>query len=237
MVRAVSSVVALHGFAGTGRMWDAVGGGLLAPDLPGHGTAAREPVSFASCVEGVLRAAPRRFVLAGYSMGGRIALHVALTAPQRVERLVLVSTTAGIEDAAAREARRRADERLAADVETGTIDEFAARWMAQPLFAGDPPEALARWREDIARNTPAGLAAALRGVGAGAMEPLWDRLGQLEMPVTVLAGERDAKYRALGERLAAALPAAESLVVVAAAGHGLVREAPRAVRTALGQAP
>jgi 2-succinyl-6-hydroxy-2,4-cyclohexadiene-1-carboxylate synthase len=237
MVRAVSSVVALHGFAGTGRMWDAVGGGFFAPDLPGHGTAAQDRVSFASCVDSVLHAAPPRFTLAGYSMGGRIALHVALAAPARVERLVLVSTTAGIEDAAERAARRRADEQLADEVEAGTIGEFAARWMAQPLFAGDPPDALARWREDIVRNTPAGLAASLRGVGAGAMEPLWARLAQLPMPATVLAGERDAKYRALGERLVMALPAAQPLIVVPGAGHGLAREAPEAVRAALGPVP
>jgi 2-succinyl-6-hydroxy-2,4-cyclohexadiene-1-carboxylate synthase len=237
MVRAVSSVVALHGFAGTGRMWDAVGGGLLAPDLPGHGAAAQERVSFASCVDAVLRAAPPRFTLAGYSMGGRIALHVALAAPQRVERLVLVSTTAGIEDATERAERRLADERLADEVAGATIGEFAERWMGQPLFAGDPPGAVARWREDIVRNTPAGLAASLRGVGAGAMEPLWDRLGSLRMPATVLVGERDAKYRALSERLVTALPMAEPLIVVPGAGHGLAREAPEAVRAALGQAP
>ena len=48
------------------------------------------------------------------------------------------------------------------------------------------------------------------------------------MPATVLAGADDPKFVALGERLAAALPDAE-LVVVAGAGHGLPREAPEAV--------
>lgn len=232
MVTAMEHVVALHGFAGTGRAWEAVDPGYLAPDLPGHGTAgALRAISFDRCVEHVLEAAPERFVLAGYSMGGRIALHVALTAPERVQRLVLVATTAGIEDPRAREERRRADEALAAEIERGTIEDFAARWSANPLFAGDPPDAVARWHEDMLRNDPAGLAAALRGIGTGAMAPLWGRLCELSMPVRVLAGERDEKFRALADRIGAAVGG--EVMVVPGAGHGLPREAPAAVAAAI----
>lgn len=234
MVRPVGTVVALHGFAGTGRSWERAAPAALAPDLPGHGAAAGvRPVTFAGCVERVLAAAPEHFVLAGYSMGGRVALHVALAAPERVVRLVLVSATAGIDDAAQRAARRAADERLAAEIERDGIAAFAERWTAQPLFAADPPEARARQREDVLRNDPAGLAAALRGIGTGAMAPLWGRLHELAMPAAVLAGERDAKYVTLGERLAAALPGCSGLTVVPGAGHGLLREAPEAVARAL----
>lgn len=226
--------MALHGFAGTGRAWATVDPGYLAPDLPGHGAAGTmRPISFAGCVDHVLATAPERFVLAGYSMGGRVALHIALAAPERVERLVLVATTAGIEDPHAREERRRADEALADDIERATIEEFVARWSAQPLFAGDPPDAVGRWQEDMRRNDPANLAAALRGIGAGAMEPLWGRLGELTMPATVVAGERDEKFVALGRRLAAGLGGAVREVVVAGAGHGLPREAPEAVAAAI----
>lgn len=236
-----TTVVLLHGFAGTGRAWDPVVARLdperytaLAPDLRGHG-AARDarPVSFAACVADVLAAAPDRFDLCGYSMGGRIALHVALAAPERVERLLLVATTAGIEDAAARAARRADDEALAAFADTATIEQFADRWAAQPLFAGTPPDAARLWRADLLRNDPRALAAALSGVGSGAMAPLWERLGELTMSATVLVGERDAKFVALGERLAGALPGAE-LVVVPGAGHGLPREAPEAIVAVLG---
>ena len=65
------------------------------------------------------------------------------------------------------------------------------------------------------------------------MEPLWDRLGELDgMPVTIIAGERDGRYAALGRRLAGALPGARMLVVPGA-GHGLPREAPQAVAAAI----
>ena len=235
-----TTVVLLHGFAGTGRAWDPVAQRLdrerytaLAPDLRGHGDARdARPVSFEACVADVLAAAPERFVLCGYSMGGRIAQHVALAAPGRVERLVLVATTAGIADEAERAARRADDERLAAFAADATIEQFADRWAAQPLFAGTPPEAARIWREDLERNDPRALAAVLRGMGTGAMEPLCERLPALTMPATVLAGADDAKFVALGERLAAALANAE-LVVVEGAGHGLPREAPEAVAAAL----
>jgi 2-succinyl-6-hydroxy-2,4-cyclohexadiene-1-carboxylate synthase len=52
------------------------------------------------------------------------------------------------------------------------------------------------------------------------------------VPATVLAGAEDPKFVALGERLAAALPDA-TLVVVPRAGHGLPRETPDAVVTAI----
>ena len=233
--------MALHGFAGTGRAWDGVGAlldprrvRLFAPDLPGHGRAwDGRSVTFEATVARVLDAAPERFALCGYSMGGRIALHLALRAPERVTRLVLVATTAGIEDGAERAARRTADEAFADEIERGTIEAFVERWSAQPLFAGDPPEAQALWRADMRRNDPAGLAASLRGTGTGAMESLWARLPRLAMPAAVLAGARDAKFAALAERLAAALPDAGAPEIVPDAGHGLPREAPEAIAAAL----
>lgn len=231
-------VVLLHGFAGTGRGWDAVAGRLerytaQAPDLRGHGAASgARPITFTAVVDDVLAAAPPAFALAGYSMGGRIALHVALAAPERVRRLILVATTAGLDDAGERAARRAADEALAARLEHEPITAFADRWLAQPLFADDPADVQAAARADIARNDPLALAAALRGLGTGVMTPLWDRLVELGMPVLVLVGERDVKFRTLGERLAAGLPHGE-LVVVPGAGHALPREAPAAVAAAL----
>lgn len=233
--------VLLHGFAGTGHAWDPVREQLdaaryrsLAPDLRGHGrSASKRPVSFDGCARDVLAAAPDApFALVGYSLGGRVALHVALAAPERVGRLVLVATTAGLEHPGERAERRAADEALAARAEQMTPGEFARVWQAQPIFAGTPPEAAAAWSQDLQRSSPRDLAAVLRGIGTGAMAPLWDRLGELAMPCDVVVGERDAKFVALGERLAAALPDAR-LHVIPGAGHGIPREAPAAVAALL----
>ena len=147
MVGCHESVVLLHGFSGTRRAWDGVIALLdreryrpLALDLPGHGedAAAEHPITFAGCVAAVLAAAPERFALCGYSMGGRIALHVALAAPERVRRLVLVSTSAGIEQPAQRAARREADAELARQLEQEPFEDFIERWRTQPLFAHEP---------------------------------------------------------------------------------------------------
>src|SRR5581483_4153932 len=144
--------------------------------------------------------------LCGYSLGGRVALHVALAAPRRVARLVLVASSAGIEDPAARAARGRADRALADELERRPYEEFVERWSEQPLFAADPPDVVRRARADQRRNDPFALAAVLRGIGSGEMEPLWERLPALRMPVTILAGERDRKFQALGRQMAALCP-------------------------------
>jgi 2-succinyl-6-hydroxy-2,4-cyclohexadiene-1-carboxylate synthase len=233
----MDDLVLLHGFAGTGHAWDPVREQLdparyrpLTPDLRGHGSRARlRPVSFGGCVRDVLAAAPAApFTLAGYSLGGRVALHVALAAPERVARLVLVATTAGIEHPGERAERAAADGALADRMEQMEPAAFVREWQAQPIFAGTPPVAAAAWSADLRRTAPRDLAAALRGIGTGAMAPLWGRLGELRMPCDVVVGERDAKFLALGERLASLLPDAR-LHVVAGAGHGIPREAPRAL--------
>ncbi len=240
-MRAVpESIVLLHGFTQTGASWDPVRSRLgeryrvLAPDLPGHGPdGSSAPVDLDAAVASVLAVAPARFVLGGYSMGGRVALHAALAAPGRVARLVLVGTTAGIEDSGARAERRAADEGLAERIEGMAIEAFATEWAATPVLAGQPPGVLAAAHADRLRSRPAGLAAALRGLGQGACPPVWDRLAELELPVVLVVGERDERYRAIAARLEAALPAAVTLTVPGA-GHAVHLEAPGTVAAVLG---
>jgi 2-succinyl-6-hydroxy-2,4-cyclohexadiene-1-carboxylate synthase len=233
LVQVPEPVVLLHGFSGTSRAWDGVVEHLdseryraLALDLPGHGTAAtyQPPITFAGCVEHVLAQAPRRFALCGYSLGGRVALHVALAAPERVSRLMIVSANPGIEDAGERSARRRADHKLADELERIPFEDFIERWRAQPLFVADPPEVSELARTDQRRNSPWALAEALRGLGVGEMESLWSRLDELVMPVSVLAGERDEKFLAIGGRLARAVPSGSFTVLEG--GHSLPLESP-----------
>jgi 2-succinyl-6-hydroxy-2,4-cyclohexadiene-1-carboxylate synthase len=245
---ATRTVLALHGFGGSGRSWDAVADALgpevalVAPDLRGHGTAAgRRPVDLDGVLRDVvpeLEAAAERaggpVVLAGYSLGGRIGLHVALARPELVRHVVLVSSTSGLEDDEERARRRAADEEQAAFLEREGLEAFADRWATLPLWDGDPPAARAAQRAAIAAGDAAGLAAALRGLGPGAVPAVGLRLATLAPPLTVVVGGRDRRYRAIADRLLrlAAEPAGE--VVVADAGHGLLREAPAAVASALG---
>jgi 2-succinyl-6-hydroxy-2,4-cyclohexadiene-1-carboxylate synthase len=230
-------IVLLHGFTQTGRSWEPTIAALgeryraLAPDIRGHGAAAdARPVSFDAVRADVLALAPQRFALGGYSMGGRIALSLALhpDARDRVSRLVLIGASPGLADAGERRARRAADEALADRIEGEGIGAFAAHWSSLPLFAGQPPAVAAAAHASRLAQSPAGLAAALRGLGTGVMDPLWDALPRLTIPVALIVGERDAKFRASAERMAAALPDA-AVHVVPGAGHAVQLEAPEAV--------
>lgn len=221
-------LVLLHGFGGTHRAWDAVRAQLppqryrpvVAPDLPGHGArGSQRPVDWPASVAAVLEEAPvEPFVLCGYSLGGRVAQHVAVAAPERVARLVLVSSSPGEPDGSARAA---ADDALAGEIETMTAAQFADRWQAQAIFAGTATDALGPWREDLLRNEPRNLAAALRGLTVGRMRTFGE---DFAMPVTRIVGERDARYRVL---------AGPDAVVIGGAGHGLPREAPAALAAAI----
>jgi 2-succinyl-6-hydroxy-2,4-cyclohexadiene-1-carboxylate synthase len=235
-----ADVVLLHGFTQTQRSWDGVRERLdrqryraVAPDLRGHGAAAGlRPVDFPSVRVDLDALVPAGAVLVGYSMGGRIALDWALRRRERLAGLVLVASSPGLAGDQERAERRAADERLAARVERMDVAAFADEWGALPLWAGQPPAVAAAARADRLRQSPAGLAAALRGLGTGVMTPSWDALPALTVPVRLVVGDRDAKFRGIAERMAEALPAA-SVDLVADAGHAVALERPEAVVEAI----
>lgn len=226
-------VVLLHGFAATARHWDRVLGelpaGLAAIALNLADAEAPAPDAVTRLVS---ESTAERLVLVGYSMGARLALHVALAIPERVAKLVLISASAGIEDADERAARKATDDALASEIEQGSIEAFISRWRTVPLFAHDPEWVQQEVAADERRWHPAALAACLRGLGAGAMTPMWGRLGELEMPVAVLAGERDVAYVSSGRRLAAGIRRS-SFSVVPGVRHRVALEAPGAVALVL----
>jgi 2-succinyl-6-hydroxy-2,4-cyclohexadiene-1-carboxylate synthase len=236
------ALVLLHGFTHTGQSWDPMLATLpedaaapderyrvFAPDIRGHGSASdRQPVELAAVIDDVSALVDGAFTLVGYSMGGRIALHVALALSGRIDRLILISASPGIADPLLRRERRCDDERLAEQLQALTIEQLAARWAQTPVLSGQTPAVAAAARADRLRSTPAGLARALRGLGTGTLPPLWERLGELAMPVTVVVGERDQKFREIGAEMAAAIAGAQA-VVVAGAGHAVHLEAPARV--------
>jgi 2-succinyl-6-hydroxy-2,4-cyclohexadiene-1-carboxylate synthase len=230
-----ATIVLLHGFTHTGDSWEPVLTALgeryraLAPDIRGHGgSCERRPVTLEAVIGDVSALTTERFTLAGYSMGGRLALHIALALPDQVERLVLIGASPGIAEPAEREARRQADGRLAEEIEESSAEEFAHRWAATPVLAGQPPDVAAAMHRDRLRSTPQGLARALRGLGSGELPPLWDRLDELRMPVTLVAGERDRRFSAIAHQMAAGIAQAE-VSIIPGAGHAVHLEAPEPV--------
>lgn len=232
-------VVLLHGFTHTGASWQPVVAALgesyraLTPDIRGHGAASDlEPVTLEPVIDDLLASSPAYFTLAGYSMGGRLALHAALAAPERVERLILIGASPGIADPAERAARRASDDQLADQIERSSIEEFAERWAQTPVLTGLPEDVGARTHADRLRSTPAGLARALRGLGTGALPSLWDRLGELAMPATLVVGERDRKFTEIAQEMSATIGVG-NVVVVPGAGHAAHLEAPARVATVI----
>jgi 2-succinyl-6-hydroxy-2,4-cyclohexadiene-1-carboxylate synthase len=222
-------VVLVHGFTQTLAAWEPVGERLdrrwevVRVDLPGHGRSAAVRVGFGEAA-GLVGAAGGVGAYVGYSLGGRLCLRLALDRPDLVRALTLVGASPGIADPGERAARRAADERLADEVERDGVAAFLDRWLAGPLFATLPAEAAGR-TERLA-NTAEGLAYALRRLGTGAQEPLWDRLGGLRPPVLLVAGERDPKFRDLARRMAAAIGPSARVAIVGGAGHAVHLERP-----------
>jgi 2-succinyl-6-hydroxy-2,4-cyclohexadiene-1-carboxylate synthase len=235
----IDRFVLAHGFTQTARSWSTFAGLLrdelpgaemIAVDLPGHGTAPPPPdANLWESAERLVDAGGTATYV-GYSMGGRVSLHAALAHPARVRALVLIGATAGIDDPHERLARRAADDRLADHIEAVGVDAFIDEWLANPLFAGLTEHTA--MRDDRLRNTADGLAASLRSTGTGTQEPLWERLGEIDVPVLVLAGRHDEKFRVIGERMAELLPNS-ILEVIADAGHSVHLEQPEATAAAV----
>ena len=240
----------VHGFLGEAGDWNRMRT-LLEPalvancfELPGHGAA--QPIAadagggparwFAAATERLrdacttLAAPP---VLVGYSMGGRLALYVALRFPRAVRGLVVVAADPGIEDRTARAERLARDEALAGQLaeagDQAAFTDWLQRWYATPLFGSlrHHPHF-----EDLLqrrlRGRPASLAAALRGLSVGVQPVLWEALPRLPIPALFIAGADDAKYRAVADRIAT-LGAPWECAVCPSAAHAVHLEQPEAV--------
>jgi 2-succinyl-6-hydroxy-2,4-cyclohexadiene-1-carboxylate synthase len=235
-------VTLLHGFTLSGRSWRELiakmppGWMWVMPDLRGHGgtrTASGAPFTMDACMGDLEmlwnHLGIRRSHLVGYSMGGRLALHVAVRLPERVRSLLTIGAHAGL-DEDARAGRRQGDEALAERIERYGIEPFVNYWSSQPLFSGLERRGqsfASRLRSERLTNRPEGLAASLRGMGAGAMDPLWAEVPQMTLPCTFVAGEEDPAYVAAARRLAAAVPNS-MLELVPRSGHAVHMQRPAA---------
>jgi 2-succinyl-6-hydroxy-2,4-cyclohexadiene-1-carboxylate synthase len=223
------TLVLVHGFTQNRRCWGPEAQALAADhevvrvDAPGHGRSAGIIAGLRTGGRLIADQGGEATYL-GYSMGARFCLHIALTNPELVRGLVLLSGTAGIEDDAERSARRQQDLRTAARIEQEGLDAFLEGWLAQPLFARLPAERA--FRAERMENTVEGLMSSLEQAGTGSQDPSWRKLARLEMPVLVLAGAEDAKFVALAERMAATIGANADLAVIEGAGHAAHLEQP-----------
>ncbi len=225
-------VVLVHGFTQTAASWRPVieqlpdAWTVTAPDLPGHGDAGDLRLDLAGSADRLAALiGDEPALVVGYSLGGRTALRLALDHPEAVAGLIVLGATAGIDDPQDRAERRASDEQLAERIEAEGVGPFLDRWLAQPLFTG-----LVLESDDLAArhaNTASGLASSLRLAGTGTMDPpWWDELHRIEHPTQVVWGEHDAKFAALGRRLATAIGSNATTTVIAGTRHAAHLEDP-----------
>ena len=233
----------LHGFTGSSETWKPHLPALKAfttirIDFLGHGRsdapAAIQRYGMEACVDDLLgiqdRLGIKRCAVVGYSMGGRVAMRVALRAPERLWALVLESTSPGIANPADRQDRLIQDARLAARIRKEGVAAFADYWQSLPLFASQSrlPEVIRQaLRDQRLQHTAEGLANSLEGLGAGRQKPVLPRLRDLRLPVLLLTGALDGKYGNLAHDMAAVLPHCRARVVPDA-GHAAHLEQPTA---------
>lgn len=242
------SIVFLHGFTGGPTSWDAVvaevaadprtaGERLLCPAITGHeGTGnARDaqPKSFEDEVDRLATLLPRGTLhLVGYSLGARLALGLLVRHRVRFETATLIGGHPGLDDETERSARAASDDALALRLERDGLPAFVAEWEALPLWDTQRSLTTARLAAQRAlRLTHDGprLAHALRTLSLGRMPSWTAALPSLDLPITLVAGHADTKFRALAEGMAASLPSARAVVLGderAPLGHNLLLEAP-----------
>lgn len=236
------AIVFLHGFTGSTSTWrDAMNSlkddySVYAVDLTGHGKtsiptepdryAMSEQVADLDCLFDQLQLS--RFILVGYSMGGRLAIGYTASHLEKIEALLLESSSPGLQKEEERIARRASDASLAERIIQDGIETFVNNWENIPLFTSqktlsvDKRQAI---REERMSQAPAGLANSLRGFGTGSQPSYWEVLNELQMPVLLMTGELDSKFVAIAREMKKDLPNA-SQIIVPQAGHAIHVEKP-----------
>ncbi len=243
-----SPLMLVHGFACGLRMWDPQVAAFSARyrvvtyDLRGHGWSdAPEAASAYSQVHSVedlrgllLHLGIARAAIGGLSMGGNVALHLAIAHPEIVSALVIADTGAGSDDPAGWTGAVLA---FAKTLEHGGVEAFADQAMANPLFAryaAQGPEAARFIRSCLMTHRARGLAHTAREVltkrpSIYSLEPA---LRALRVPTLLIVGERDEPCVPVHRFMAETIPSAQH-VVIPGIGHLTNLEATDAFNAAL----
>jgi 2-succinyl-6-hydroxy-2,4-cyclohexadiene-1-carboxylate synthase len=208
-------LVFLHGFMGSQHDWNfacnywKTDRQCLAVDLPGHGRTKIRDESFyrmeetaTSLVKLLDELGLHQSHLVGYSMGGRLALYLAIHYPQKFSKIILESASPGLKTDLERRKRQESDDRLAATLLHEGMEKFIEKWYDQPLFQTlkSHTHFSLLFKERIL-NDPAGLALSLRWMGTGSQPSLWPQLKKIKMSIMLLVGEYDLKFRRIAEEM------------------------------------
>lgn len=222
-------IVLVHGFTQNTRCWNPIPDLLsrshevVLVDAPGHGRSRHDRVGLWQAGR-LLGEAGGEAHYVGYSMGGRMLLHLALQMPALVRSMTLIGASPGLPTPAERSERRRSDNALADRMEDEGLDAFLTYWLGLPLFSG--MTAAMASRSDRLTNRVDGLADSLRRCGLGHQDPAWGRLSGLSVPTLILAGENDKKFSDVGKRMAHRIGPNARFESIAGASHSCHLERP-----------
>ncbi len=240
---ALPSLAMLHGFMGSGENFDQLLPKLkqfcnpITIDLLGHGETEGAELHYrfstkeqvADLTKLISEQLHIPLFLYGYSMGGRLALQLALHRTDLYRGLILESATFGIEDETERQARQALDARRS-DAIIGDFEGFLEDWKTMPLFeSSTASDALLTQVVEIQKSqNPFWLANSLQGFGTGTMPCVRGKLGELSLPVQLVVGEKDAKFLHINRQMEKEMNDAK-LTVVKEAGHRVHLERPQVV--------
>ncbi|GMB09902.1 2-succinyl-6-hydroxy-2,4-cyclohexadiene-1-carboxylate synthase [Thermolongibacillus altinsuensis] len=213
----------LHGFTGSSETWKPFIPNwekhfqMVMVDLLGHGKTACPADVERYNIERVAadlttlldQLGMKKAHVLGYSMGGRLALTLAVKHPTYVQTLILESSSPGLKTEEERAMRRMQDEQLASFIEQHGIEAFVERWENIPLFASHkklPKAVREHLRHERLKNKVVGLANSLRGMGTGTQPSWWNHLTNLTMPTLLICGEEDEKFCRIAEEMVQLLP-------------------------------
>jgi 2-succinyl-6-hydroxy-2,4-cyclohexadiene-1-carboxylate synthase len=224
------TIIFMHGFTGSSHDFltlpDAIISNYrcLIPDLPGHGqtqvledaTVFQTDGQVALLEQWLCSLGQSKFHLFGYSMGGRLALQFAVKNYHQLHSLIVVSTTAGINEEAIRKERAKADFQLAQKILSSEPVDFLTAWLSQSIFQGIAERGQDFIAQEVVRRLPiqpSGLACSLKYFSTGVMPSVWHRLTDIKTPTMAIAGSRDQKYLALASELVTLMPNATLRII------------------------
>jgi 2-succinyl-6-hydroxy-2,4-cyclohexadiene-1-carboxylate synthase len=220
-------ILFLHGFMGSSAdFWPLLQTisahfHCICVDLPGHGHTTVPDDDIPSTAHGLVKLlddlpVDRPCGLYGYSLGGRIALYLALHYPHYWTKVILESASAGLASTADRQERQRQDLAIVHQLRQPDLDfaEFIEHWYQQSVFQGISTHA--NFPALIAQrlqNNPLALARSLATAGLGSQAYLGNLMIANQLPLLLMVGENDRKFITINQEMAANCQTAELLIV------------------------
>lgn len=165
-------------------------------------------------------------IVVGYSMGGRLALNLAIHHPDCLDQLILISASPGIDSIPERELRLTRDNQWAEMLRTVPFSQFLDRWYDQPIFDSFRESPVFAHALSVRRvSDPERLALLFLAVSPGHIPSMWGALSQLKCPLTYVYGELDIAYGVISDRIRNECPHA-TIYSIPQSGHVVHLEAP-----------